>query len=350
MPQGPVRQSVNSPFIKVPVAGPDGKASGYVLFDRVSRKLIPASHILPTDDPSSINPPEGWQPRTMTINGEGKATRTFLSPEEVQKEKDQHAAADDLHQANLGIKKEKLAQVQRDGYTKDVSVKTYVGPNGAQQALAAFVPAFNEANDPHNTSKSSSEMSMLDQLVRAETGGKPTETQIHTIRSNMPLKEKIATVFGKNYEGDFLGKNMYESLAQQIVGNAANKAKIANGTIEGIRQSYAEQGLEPPKQLRPFVIPMTVKDVNDELVKLKGETVPLAQQYDELQRSGRGSTDAAKQVRSQLEERQAQAVKLANMKAKAKHFIVNLDEFLDTSNQGWKGVAVEALTPQSPSQ
>jgi hypothetical protein len=343
--------SVNSPFIKVPVAGPDGKPSGYVLFDRVSRKLISAGHLVQDGGATAENPaPAGWQPRTMSVNGKGEVTRTFLSPEEVQKEKDQHEAASDLHNANLNIKQERLAQMQRDGYSKDVAVKTYTGPNGAQQALAAFVPAFNEANDPHNTSKSSSEMSMLDQLVRAETGGKPTETQIHTIRSNMPLKEKLVTLFGKNYAGDFLGKDMYNSLAQQIVGNAANKAKIANGTIEGIRQSYIDHGLEPPKQLKPFVVPMTVKDVNDEISKIRSEALPVAQRYDALTASGKADTDEAKQLKTQLEEHQAEAVRLGKMKANAKHFIVNLDDFLDTSKQGWKGVAVEALTPQAPAQ
>lgn len=349
-PTAPARAPIVSPFIKVPIAGPDGQPSGYVYFDKASRKLIPASHVAPVDDASSAKPPEGWQARGMTINGGGKVTRTFLSPEEVQKEQDSHKAADDLHQANLHIKQERLAQTQRDGYSKDVAVKTYTGPNGAQQALAAFVPAFNEANDPHNTSKSSSEMSMLDQLVRAETGGKPTETQIHTIRSNMPLKEKLATLFGKNYSGDFLGKNMYESLAQQIVGNAANKAKIANGTIEGIRQSYVDQGLEPPKQLKPFVVPMTVKDVNDEISKIRNDALPLANQYDALVAKGQSDSSQAKELRKQLEEHQAEAVRLGKMKANAKHFIVNLDDFLDTSKQGWKGVAVEALTPQAPTQ
>lgn len=202
---------------------------------------------------SPVNKDKSVQILWQDITEQNKAKK---AQEEEKKSKSDLAASE---------KSARIAFREGNSLLASQEIKNYQDKSGLRLGLAKFIPGYVEG-EKHPEQRGATDIDLLDNYIRAMSGGKVSEGQAHLVMEAKSLKEKGQTMWNKLFGGDILSQGQRDQFTRSLLDAHNSTAAQANQPMNVVRSRMMKEGVKDEDYLpQPYVDDLMLK--KDAVVK-----------------------------------------------------------------------------------
>jgi hypothetical protein len=212
--------------------------------------------------------------------------------------------AEDRERKMSSAEREKIARVTlREGsaITSHPSFKNYENPNGLRPQMRAFTAAYQSVNE-HPEAAGAADVDLLNSYVRATSGGKVTENEVHLMIKANDYISRLKLIPGKAATGQLLTQNQRDQMMRTMAHMNNMAASSANDVLSTARERMVQGGQKNEIHLpKPYVNNLILKgDAVSQIKKIGSEIKTLESRR--IAAIKANSPEKAKQIEEKMKE------------------------------------------------